>query len=112
MEQVAAALENEEGLSTETKDALRALVDAMRAERAQATTDAPDAFGRVPSASKGEIAKVVDEYLTARPPVREKSPWEDVLDRLQISGDLRLRHESTFQIDGRSDRNRERLRFR
>ncbi len=105
LEQLAVALEREEGLAPSTKDALVDLVAALRAERG-----ATDSAIHAPS--KGEIAKVVDEYLTARPPVVEPSQWDKALERLHVSGDLRLRHETTGHVDDSSVRNRERLRFR
>ena len=40
------------------------------------------------------------------------SALERALQKLQLYGDLRLRHESSFRLDGADDRNRERIRLR
>ena len=41
-----------------------------------------------------------------------EAPWTGVMERLKLYGDVRLRHESSFQLVGKKDRHRERLRFR
>lgn len=46
------------------------------------------------------------------PALGEQPPWVGVFDKLQLYGDLRLRHESSFELDDRSDSNRQRLRLR
>ncbi len=112
LERLDVALQQEQNLSQQTKDALRDLVRALRAERAQAAKVKQEPAPAAPTLSKGEIAKAVDEYLTARPPVRKKTVWEEALERLTFYGDLRLRHESDVGVDHKSTRNRERLRFR
>jgi hypothetical protein len=38
--------------------------------------------------------------------------WQSTFERLKFYGDVRLRHESDFNLDDRSSRNRERLRLR
>lgn len=112
LERLEKALQHEQGLAPETKDAIQNLVGALRAERAQAAQARQQVPAKPPEVSKGLIAEVVDEYLTARPPTREKMAWEKVLDRLALYGDLRLRHESDFELDDRRDRHRQRVRLR
>ena len=101
------ALEQEPNLSPETKAALKELLESQEAERAR---PAP-MQASPPAPSKGQIAAAVDEYLSARPPVIEKAPWQRVLDRLVLFGDFRVRLESDFR-DDRSNRQRARLRLR
>ena len=108
------ALEKEQGISQETKDALTNVIRALRAERLQKEpqTRQQQAPTRYPVVSKGDIAKIVDEYLTTRPPRREKTALDKLQDRLKLYGDFRLRHESNFSLDDKPDRHRERIRFR
>jgi hypothetical protein len=106
------ALDKEEGLLPQTRDALRGLVRALRAERAEATRAParPAVAAAVPR--KGEVARAVDEYLAARAPARESKTWEKTLERLSLHGDLRLRHEFDFERDDEPDRYRGRARLR
>lgn len=83
------------------------LVAADPAPPAAAPVEAP-----APQISKGEVARAVDEYLEARPPVRERTPLEIALEKLVLYGDLRLRHESAFNQDDKDDRDRQRIRMR
>ena len=109
LERLERALEQDQTLAPETRESLRELVGALRAERAARAADHRDAAGEV---TKGDIARAVDEYLAVRSPPEERSVWEEVLDRLALYGDLRLRYEAAFHLDNESDRHRLRLRFR
>lgn len=60
---------------------------------------------------KGEVARIVDEYLAARELAAPPSPWEAALEGVSTYGDLRLRLETTDWAD-RRDRTRGRLRAR
>lgn len=65
-----------------------------------------------PALDRGQIARVVDEYLAAtRPPPQEKG-WERILDRLLLYGDYRLRYESNFNLEGQESSDRLRMRLR
>ncbi len=57
--------------------------------------------------TKGEVARIVDEYLSARA-AAEPNPFE----KLSLYGDLRLRQEETFSVAGLPNRHRSRLRLR
>ena len=81
------ALEVDEQMAVETKDALRDLVRALKSE-----VTAPETPEDAPSG--------------------EESRWARFASRLTPYGDFRLRHESSFAQDSRSDRHRLRLRFR
>ncbi len=109
LERLDKALQKDPGLAPETKRALREALKALRIEGVQAGQPAPTTH---PPLRKGDIATVVDEYLAARPPTREKMTWEKVLEDLVLYGDLRLRHETSFKLDDKPDRNRERMRAR
>lgn len=111
LERLENALQKEQGLNPETKDALQDLVGALRAEREERRSAFPETQ-EAPQSSKGEIAKIVDEYLTARPPDLEKSSMEKVMERLSFHGDLRLRHETNTELDDQPTQNRQRVRFR
>ncbi len=106
---LATVLEGDQTLAAETKAALGGLVHALQAERAEARRSSPTT---APAINKGEIAKVVDEYLSAKPPTQERSALDQAFERLGIYGDLRLRHETDSGVDHRDDRNRERVRAR
>lgn len=86
LERLDEALVDDTRLSPETKKALQALVDALQAERA-----APHAEAKVGP---------------------QKAAQQEALERLHLSGDMRLRHESSFSLDDQKDRHRERLRLR
>lgn len=112
MERLENALRQENGLAAETKEALQDMIDALRAERAHTASTPQQLPPAPPELSKGQVAKVVDEYLAARPPETKKASWEKVFDRLSFYGDLRLRQESDFELDDKPDRHRQRVRFR
>ncbi|MBI2923856.1 MAG: putative porin [Planctomycetes bacterium] len=113
LERLEEILDQEKGLSTETRSAFQALMRALRAERAKAAgipgtaSDPPESH-----VSKGEVAKAVDEYISARPLSGEEKAWEAVLRRLNLYGDLRLRQESDFARDDEKNRHRQRIRLR
>jgi hypothetical protein len=65
-----------------------------------------------PAPSAGEVARLVDEYLAASGYESSPRAWETVLERLLLYGDLRLRHESNFELDGAPNRHRQRVRGR
>lgn len=120
LEEVAKALQNETTLSSETQNALRDLVSALQAERAQSAQALPpqarsanlEAPAAAPGPDRGEIARVVDEYLAAREPTPEAPPWQNALNRLKLYGDFRLRGESTINRDDKRDSHRARIRMR
>lgn len=95
------ALANDTSLAPMTKEALSAVVDALQAERAGARAPGREA-----------ITAIVDERIAYQEENREKTKWEQVGERLKVYGDVRLRHESSFNQDTRADRHRERVRFR
>lgn len=101
LEGLSTALENEQGLNADTKQALKDLVKALQDERA--TT---------PETTKQEVETVVESYLDEREASREKSRWESIGERLDVFGDFRLRYEGDFNLDSRPDRSRARIRFR
>jgi hypothetical protein len=84
LDRAAVALSQEQNLKPETVAALQALVNALRNERAAAK----------PPETKPATAVI-------KPPSRFK-----------MSGDVRLRHESSFGLDSQPSRHRERVRFR
>lgn len=48
----------------------------------------------------------------ATEPAKEKTLWQKLEERLSVSGDMRLRHESQVLLDDQTDRHRERVRLR
>lgn len=91
LERAEKALQQEKGLSNETRDALQELLRALRDERAAAGKAQP-----TPTPPKDAASK----------------PGTKTPSRLTISGDFRLRHESNFELTDQPDRHRERVRFR
>lgn len=85
LDRAAVALSQEQNLKPETVAALQALVNALRNERAAKPTTTP----------------------TTTPAATVKLP-----SRFKMSGDVRLRHESSFGLDSQPTRHRERVRFR
>ncbi len=106
------ALPKEPGLTSETKDALQALIEALRAER----TSGIEAGSQVPAqpsqVSKEEVARLVEEHLTTSSATRERAPREGIFELLTTYGDLRLRAESNVNLDGNPARHRQRVRLR
>ena len=91
LERAEKALQQEKGLSNETREALQELLRALRSERATA-------------------GKAQPTPTPAKEPAR--TPGTKAPDRLTINGDFRLRHESSFDLPDAPDRHRERVRFR
>ncbi|MFT4515685.1 MAG: hypothetical protein ACI91B_004404 [Planctomycetota bacterium] len=89
---------------------LTAIADARCQVTGQAKTPRQDPAPQ--TIGKGDIARAVDEYLAANPPVQRGRPWERILADIQFYGDLRLRHETDTQRVGRRDRHRQRMRLR
>lgn len=89
-ERLEAVLENEPGLTPETKQALLEALESVD-DHADATP-----AGNVKAPQEPE----------------EPSVWDKLAARLEVYGDLRLRHESNFELDSQDDRHRERVRFR
>ncbi len=87
LQRAEAALAQEQALAPETKAALQELLGALRSERAKA-----------PAASAAEPKAAPSASPSAN--------------RLKLSSDFRLRHESSFKLDDQPSRTRERLRFR
>ncbi|MFQ5928146.1 MAG: putative porin, partial [Acidobacteriota bacterium] len=112
LERVERALEREEALAPETKDALRDLIQALRMERGWDPRPTQGVQETRAAVSKSEITKVVDSHLADRIDPPQEPAWKEVLSRLTFYGDLRLRHESSFRLDGKPARHRERVRFR
>lgn len=99
------ALRDEPGLRAETKDALRDLLDALHDERA-----GPKPIR--PQPTDADVAEAVDAYLQAHPPAPAEPTWDRFFEHIDVYADLRLRHESHFARHDRSDRHRQRVRFR
>lgn len=105
------ALEPEPGLTPQTKQALREVLESLRSERTRGSEAVAPTAAPLP-VSKGEVAKAVDEYLATQPITRDKTSLEKAFEQLSFYGDLRLRHESNFNLDDQPDRHRERVRLR
>ncbi len=98
------AIREDPGLSPATKAAFEAYLAAQRAAADGATDTSLD---------KKQVEKIVEDYLAANPPLgTEASAWEAIFERISFYGDLRLRHESSFDLDSQPDRHRERFRLR
>lgn len=111
LEQLRNVLRGDENLSPATREAFQTFATAMLAELAGKRV----ADGSPTPPAQGDyetIVSVVDERLDERLAEDEKPAWAQTLERLNIYGDFRLRHESSFNLDDKSDRHRERLRFR
>ncbi len=112
LERLDEALQHEEGLAPETKDALHAVIVALRAERSGAAESRRQATAQSPKAADSQLLKGADESRTVKPPVRKAARWEGVLQRLTAYGDFRLRAESNVNLGGDPARHRQRVRFR
>ncbi len=107
-DRLAETIDSDSSLSPETREALERLIDALRTEDAQkGPPDGRDAG----EATQRPLARGVGPALAA-PMDEDKPPWEEVFERLKLSGDLRLRHESSFELDDTPNRHRQRLRLR
>lgn len=105
LERVEQALEDEPGLAPETKEALKALLNALKEERAL-PAPAPPAPEPVPPA--GAPAGAADPLRVEDVPMIDRP----LRDRLHFYGDLRLRYESQFEQDTGDNRHRTRVRLR
>jgi hypothetical protein len=93
---------------------------AARAEETPASPEGRGARERLEKALEAEpglspevkraLLEALDELEAGQPP--PQSLASSVLEKLQLYGDLRLRHETDFERAGRPSRNRERLRLR
>lgn len=101
-------LSQDPNLAPETREALVGLLNALANER---NLPQPSTATLVP-ADKEAITDIVDERISVHEESREKSRWDSIGERLDFYSDLRLRYESDFDLDTRSDRNRGRIRFR
>lgn len=100
------ALQDEPGLRAETKDALRNLLEVLHEDRP------PSAAPSGGPVSDEQVAEAVDAYLKANPPEPRERKWDKFLEAIDVYGDFRFRHESIMSRHKRSDRHRERIRFR
>jgi len=108
--QLEKALQNETGLTYETKEALHALITALRAEREDSVADREKS--PVQASVIGPAMNVGGQPFTANSPAQNPPPWEGVLHRLMPYGDSRLEWDSNVNFDDRPDRHRQRVRFR
>lgn len=108
LEKLQRAIEAETGLSPETKSALLEALHGLARGAAGVVTEPQGA------APTGDMAarKAASRGAEAPSGSREPGAWEKVVESLTLYGDLRLRHESSFLLDDRLDRHRERLRLR
>jgi hypothetical protein len=108
LQQLQEALENDQSLDPAVRDALSGLVDALKAERnpIDTSTSSP-----APTITPEQVGPAVNEYLENRSDKKEDGATP-LKDRLNVSGDFRLRHESSVRQDINRDRHRERIRLR
>ena len=104
LEKLNTALRNEPNLSPQFKDAFAGLITALRHE----TIEAP--FTTEREKLKQELIAMFAEQNVERDLVL--GAVKDILDNLDVYGDVRLRHETDNNADSRPTRNRERVRFR
>jgi hypothetical protein len=104
LERVENALNLEQALSTETKEALRDLLRSLRAECAGGASSVAGtpAIPGTPSASTPPAVPSTAAPGTPKP----------AASRFKVSGDFRLRQESSFKLDDQPSRSRQRARFR
>lgn len=111
LDRLARALQQDQALAPATRQALQDLVAAMKAERNPGQGPLAAADARVGLSGRGGTAQA-NEPSSALLSMQDKPKWEQVFDKLNIYGDVRLRHESSFNQDGKDDRHRERMRLR
>lgn len=87
LERLEMILTKEPGLSPEARQALLDVLESLERGGDTGPTGEPDS-------------------------TREPAIWETIFSRLSLYGDLRLRHESSFELDDRKDRHRQRIRLR
>lgn len=96
------ALEKEKNLSPDTKQALDNLIDALR-------TESPDINARREQLKRDIL---IDMEKRASMDDSFMQIISEVVDKLKIKADLRLRHESNFELPGAKNRHRQRVRAR
>lgn len=111
LERLGKALEKETGLAPETKQALQALVSALRAERTMESDTRFPVSPQLPRTGKAEPASA-EATLAPGIATPEEKPWEEIFKRLTVSGDFRLRSESNVSLVNNPSRHRQRVRFR
>ncbi len=104
LEKLNNALQKEANLSAEFKEAFGELISALRLE----TIDTS------PEVRREELKDELLATLAAQNAERNRvlDAVSDVFEKLNIYGDLRLRHETDNNVDRRPTRNRERVRLR
>lgn len=104
LEKLNAALRNEPNLSPEFKEAFGELLSALREETTLVS----------PQVQREELKNEVLASLAEQYAERDRvlAAVGDVFEKLDIYGDLRLRHETDNNVDRRPTRNRERVRLR
>jgi hypothetical protein len=107
LQQLHDALKEDSSLDPAVRDALSGLVDALKEERGVSDSTAPQSTAITPE----QVAPAVDEYLESKGKPDEHG-GTSLKDRLNISGDFRLRHESSVRQDIKRDRHRDRVRVR
>lgn len=105
LEQLGRALQNDESISPELREALGGLVEALMNERAEKPPESKEI-------GQEDVGPAVDEYLEAKGESGMKPGLKRFTDRLDVFGDTRLRFENSFNQDTRRDRTRFRARLR
>lgn len=100
LERLKQSLQDEPGLSAETKAAMSAFFDALAARGA-----------RIDELDFGALQRLAAGAGAGEAPVAP-GRWEKLKEQLTLSGDARLRVESAFGLDSQVDRNRARTRLR
>ncbi len=104
LEKMNAVLQTEANLSPEFKEAFGELLAALREETTSVS----------PQVQREELKNEVLASLAEQNAERDRvlDAVGDVFERLDVYGDLRLRHETDNNVDRRPTRNRERVRLR
>lgn len=104
LDKLNSALQSEPNLSQELKGAFAELIGVLRRETMEAS------FAAQRQKLKQELIATFAEQNAERD--RVLATVNDLLETLDIYGDVRLRHETDNNVDRRSTRNRERVRLR
>lgn len=104
LERAEKALAQEPGLAPETKAALQDLLRVLRTERGQGAPKPGTGTGAA-TGTGATTGLATGATPTATPGASAGFPFK-------VSGDFRLRHESSFNLDDQPSRHRERARFR
>lgn len=104
LEKMNAVLQTEANLSPEFKEAFSELLAALREETTAVS----------PQVQREELKNEVLASLAEQNAERDRilAAVGDVFEKLDVYGDLRLRHETDNNVDRRPTRNRERVRLR